>query len=183
MTPLAPLERDVRINQINRDALLAQPPEFFQKHYGIVPNVMERLRLVESMLQVMTAPRVFGNDVYIVHVRERAPFVQLEIMRRDGQACTNWREFQMIKNQLVGPECEGIELFPAESRLVDTAHQYHLWVHRDSRFRFPLGYQSRMVLEEPINIAEALEVTACGEAAPTVPLDSAMSACAAKSVR
>jgi hypothetical protein len=35
----------------------------------------------------------------------------------------DWRDLQRIKNQLVGPECEAVELYPAESRKVDTANQ------------------------------------------------------------
>jgi len=34
---------------------------------------------------------------------------------------------------IVGEEHEAFEVYPAESRLVDTANQYHLWVSRTSR--------------------------------------------------
>jgi hypothetical protein len=43
-----------------------------------------------------------------------------------------------------------VELFPAESRLVDTANQYHLWVMADAEYRFPFGYQRRLVFEQPL---------------------------------
>lgn len=58
----------------------------------------------------------------------------------------DWRDFQRIKNELVGPECEGVELFPAESRLVDTANQYHIWVIDSPAFRFPFGFSERLIL-------------------------------------
>ena len=142
--------RDVRENQIYRDTLLAQPEEFFRANFGIVPDMMQKLRFVEKLIQAAGAPHVFVNDVYTVRIRDASPFIQLDIARIDGKPCTNWREFQRIKNELVGPECEGVELFPAESRLVDTANQYHLWVNPMSAFRFPFGYQTRVVLDQPV---------------------------------
>lgn len=61
----------------------------------------------------------------------------------DGSARHDWRDFQRIKNELVAPEAEAVELFPAESRLVDTANHYHLWVFPE--YRFPFGMQAREV--------------------------------------
>lgn len=40
-----------------------------------------------------------------------------------------------------------VELYPAESRLVDTANQYHLYVVDSKAFRFGFGFQSRAVRE------------------------------------
>ena len=136
--------------QIFRDALLAQPPEFFQAYFGFVPDMLQKIFLVEKLLGSMSAPKIYVNDLYRVQVRDVAPFVQLDITRRDGDTCSNWRHFQQIKNELVGPECEGVELFPAESRLVDTANQYHLWVMPNTRYRFPFGYENRLVLGNPV---------------------------------
>lgn len=155
MTPFVEMERDVRENQIYRKTLLAQPPEFFQRYYGYIPSPVEKIYLVEKTVQASMAPRVFVNDTYRVKMRKSPPLVHLDLSRHDGQPITCWRELQQIKNELVGPECEGVELFPAESRLVDTAHQYHLWVIEDSAFRFPFGYQSRVVLPEPVCVNDA----------------------------
>jgi hypothetical protein len=150
MTPFVEMERDVRENQIYRKTLLAQPPEFFERYYGFLPNPVEKLYLVEKTIQQCMAPQVFVNDTYRVKMRKSPPIVHLDLSRHDGQPITCWRELQQIKNELVGPECEGVELFPAESRLVDTSHQYHLWVVEDAGFRFPLGFKKRMVLPEPV---------------------------------
>jgi hypothetical protein len=88
-----------------------------------------------------------GNG-YQVQVR-RFPDVQaahINIRRRDGKAIfRDWRHFQWIKNQLIGPECEAVELYPAESRLVDASNKYHLWCSTDPSFRFPLGMPDRDV--------------------------------------
>ncbi|GHO61302.1 hypothetical protein KSC_001940 [Ktedonobacter sp. SOSP1-52] len=58
-----------------------------------------------------------------------------------------------IKDELVGPECEGVELFPARSREVDTSNHYHLWVIDDPTFRFPFGFTRRLVTEATIGDA------------------------------
>ncbi len=44
-------------NQIYRKTLLAQPPEYFQKVYGIIPNLIEKIYLVEQTIQSTMAPR------------------------------------------------------------------------------------------------------------------------------
>jgi len=150
MSPFMEMERDVRENQIYRKTLLAQPAEFFEKYYGFVPNPIEKMHLVEKTIQATMAPRVFVNDTYRVKMRKCPPLVHLDLSRHDGKPITCWRDLQQIKNELVGPECEGVELFPAESRLVDTANQYHLWVVEEVGFRFPFGYQNRVVLPEPV---------------------------------
>lgn len=90
------------------------------------------------------------NNLYQVQLRpfeaHGMKWVHLNIRRRDGKAIMrDWRHFQWIKNQLVGPECEAIELYPAESRMVDSNNKYHLWCAIDPAFRFPLGMQDRDV--------------------------------------
>ncbi len=71
----------------------------------------------------------------------------LSIKRRDKKTVRCWRDLQRIKNELVAPEREACELYPAESRLVDTANQYHLFV-LPAGMRFPFGYQDRLVISE-----------------------------------
>jgi hypothetical protein len=39
-----------------------------------------------------------------------------------------WYDMQRIKNELFGPERVAVEVFPKESRLVDQANMWHLWV-------------------------------------------------------
>lgn len=95
--------------------------------------------------------KIMVCDFYEVWMRdiktERWPMmVYLSIKRRfTKEVIRDWRHLQKIKNELVGPENEAVELFPAESRLVDTSNQYHLWVLKDAGQRFPFGYNNRMV--------------------------------------
>lgn len=71
--------------------------------------------------------------------------VHLSLKVHDRSAHHDWRDLQRIKNELCGEECEAVELYPAESRLVDTANQYHLFVFRT--YKFPFGFTTRLVAE------------------------------------
>ncbi len=95
------------------------------------------------------------NDLYFVQVNRHMSsgigeykMTWLSIKRNDNRALMDWRHMQEIKNELVGLENEGVEIFPAESRLVDGANQYHLWVFEDPEFRFPFGFDERGVSEK-----------------------------------
>jgi hypothetical protein len=79
----------------------------------------------------------------------QAPWVWLSIHRLDRAPCRDWRDFYQIKCELLGPECEAVELYPAAARLVDAANEYHLIGSSDPTWRFPFGFQERLVLETP----------------------------------
>jgi len=96
---------------------------------------------------------VMLNAVYQVNI-QRMPeaggwpeMIYLSIKRRDKApiGVEHFRDFQRIKNELVGPENEAIELYPKESRLVDIANQYHLFVLASPAHRYPFGFGERMV--------------------------------------
>ena len=81
-------------------------------------------------------PEIWENDVYQVTVRRwskdpvfgtGAGMIQIGINSHDGTARHDWRDFQGIKNQIAGAECEAFELYPAESRLLDPSNYYTLW--------------------------------------------------------
>jgi len=95
---------------------------------------------------------VWMNSLYQVNLKripksEQWPFdmIQLSIKRLDKMAVHDWRHLQWIKNELVGEENEGFEMYPAESRLVDTSNQYWMFVFADPRVRIPLGFTERGV--------------------------------------
>lgn len=98
-------------------------------------------------------PVVFLNDQYQVMVfllpgNGWPDMIHLSIRRLDREAIHDWRDLQMIKNMIVGPEHEGVELYPAESRLTDSANQFHIFVLADSAQRFPFGFSERLVSED-----------------------------------
>ena len=93
---------------------------------------------------------VWLNNRYQVNVRwfhtPWGDMRQLSIKRIDKRAERDWRVFQRIKNEIAGPYYEAVEIYPSESRLVDTANQYHLWVLPANRL-LPFGMFSRLVSE------------------------------------
>jgi hypothetical protein len=123
------------------DAMAAMP----DKTYEEVEKLLE---------QEVWGVEYWVNDLYQVAKRvlkqDGVPIgmVQLNIRRRDGKPIfRDWRHFQWIKNQLIGEECEAVEIYPAESRLVDTSNKYHLWCFTDPTYRLPFGMQTRDVID------------------------------------
>jgi hypothetical protein len=103
---------------------------------------------------------VYVNDTYQVAVRDVPgtaswpDMIWLSIKRRDKEIIHDWRDLQEIKNLIVGPEHEGVELYPAEDRKVDTANQYHIWVLKDTSVWFPFGLGERAVGETSIGTSK-----------------------------
>jgi hypothetical protein len=56
------------------------------------------------------------------------PAAHLSIKTHDKRCVHDWRDMQRIKNELCGPEADGVEIYPAESRLMDEANQFHIYV-------------------------------------------------------
>ena len=140
-TPLAPFH------------VATLPPETldvqsFAARHGLSEEV------AASQTDRLRAQSIYMNDLYQVNVEVvRTPFGEeagdmfwLSIKRRDRTMVHDWRELQQIKNMIVGDDHEGFEVYPAESRLVDTANQYHLWIFMDPAVRLPVGYRHREVL-------------------------------------
>lgn len=98
---------------------------------------------------------VWKNNLYTVYYNRRPAVnedtgeagivLHLSIKRNDREVIHDWRHLQRIKNAIVGPEQEICELYPAESRLVDTANQYHMWGVEG--VPMPFGFQERRVAE------------------------------------
>lgn len=138
-----------------------KPPKHWkplQRATHIAPPSEEYMQAVMSSLGVdrdtaleyvdreETKVEYWLNDIYQVQVKRDTKSAHINIRRRDGRPIfRDWRHFQWIKNQLVGEECEGIELYPAESRLVDTSNKYHIFCITDPTFRFPFGFDRKDV--------------------------------------
>ncbi len=89
---------------------------------------------------------MWKNDRYTVIVYRHADgWVQcLSIRRNDRGAVRDWRHMQKIKSEIAGAETEGFQIFPAESRLVDSANQTWLFCLPPG-IRLPLGFTERTV--------------------------------------
>lgn len=92
---------------------------------------------------------LWANSRYQVAVYRHGDMVHLSIKRIDNMTLRDWRDLQRIKDELVGPENEAVELFPARSRMVDTANQFHLWCLADPEMRIPVGFAERLVDDGP----------------------------------
>jgi hypothetical protein len=96
----------------------------------------------------------FRNNKYYVVVETLSPRgllgeLHLSITRTDRSAAHDWREFQRIKNELCGPEREACELYPAQSRLCDSANTFHLWVMAEGD-RVPVGWNVQTVVDSEV---------------------------------
>jgi hypothetical protein len=77
----------------------------------------------------------WSNNYYRGHIRRydhgcpigNGPYAVLSLTATDETARHDWREFQQIKNYLVGKDWEALELYPAESRLQDPSNCFYLW--------------------------------------------------------
>jgi hypothetical protein len=96
---------------------------------------------------------VLRNNIFTVTLEgcdvppPMGPVAWLSIKRNDRQTIHDWRELQRIKNMIMGEECEAVEIYPAESRVHDTANQYHLWCFAPG-YQLPFGYMGRFVADE-----------------------------------
>lgn len=104
------------------------------EQYPVNPHY---LSVIEASGEDLTSKtiEVWGNDFYQITARIYPDgFTHLSCKREDRLPIHDWRQLQQIKNEICGPEREAVEIYPAESRIVDTANEYHLWV-------FPEGYE------------------------------------------
>jgi hypothetical protein len=92
---------------------------------------MRRVRAPETDVHWET----WQNDCYYASVRRFADgfpiddseYIIIGITANDESAEHDWRDFQRIKNDIAGPEWEGVELYPAEFRLLDPSNRFYLW--------------------------------------------------------
>jgi hypothetical protein len=159
---MKPFER-AHVPQSETDKLMEQyraKPDYIRRWLGLSSDATAQdiEHAIQLAAKQVEAKEYWANDKYQVAIFEAEPLagdefppmLHLSIKRHDRAPVFSWRDIQWIKNQLVGPENEAVQLFPAESRLVDGANQYHLWVLKDPTIRFPFGFQNRVVTDEPI---------------------------------
>ena len=120
---------------------------------------LSRQQALEALIELTIADEVWMNNIYQVNKRTCPSvagwpqMIHLSIKRRDRKplGVEHFRVMQRIKNDLVGPANEGVEVYPAEEFLVDTSNQYHLWVLADPTHRFPFGFRGeRTVLTKNV---------------------------------
>lgn len=113
---------------------------------------------IDDMVAEMEKGECWMNDLYTVQVRrgidhglsDDIEMHHLSIRRNDRTAAHDWRHMQWIKNEIVGPECEAVEIYPSEKRVVDTANQFHLWCFADPKNIWPFGWMTSMRTDDDI---------------------------------
>lgn len=113
---MKPLRRSVAIS----------PP--WSKFYAECAKHGMTVEQSEKFYSELSSAETWVNNLYVVTVDRSGEVGHISIRRQDRGAARDWRHFQQIKNELFGAESEAVELYPAESRVVDTANQFHLWV-------------------------------------------------------
>lgn len=138
------------------------PAEAFDYHHYMKEFGATKAE-AKQYVQKLKEAKTFRSDTYQVEVNPVPvpafgfQMTWLSIKRIDREAFHDWRELQSIKNAICGPEHEAVELYPAESRLVDSANQYHLWVLPAGR-AWPFGFLDRFVTSESIGGAKQREM-------------------------
>lgn len=99
---------------------------------------------------------VWVNDRYQVIVRygslegepgTREGLMHLSIHAHDRGPMRNWRHLQQIKNEVAGEDRTAVEIFPPESKLADSANEYHLWVFPEG-VDLPFGFPDSLVSDD-----------------------------------
>jgi len=137
MNPLQPAKSiSPPVKQFIKECLaMGVPRETAKAEYNKHKNQECWMNDLYVVLVIRDEQHGFGDDIKMDY---------LSIRRVDREPVRNWRHIQEIKNQLVGPECEGFEMYPAESRVADCANQYHVYVFTDPEARIPIGMQTGM---------------------------------------
>jgi hypothetical protein len=112
-------------------------------------------KIQDGIIDDTERPEIWTSDIYQVTVRRWSKdrvfatdqgMIQIGINALDGTARHDWREFQGIKNQIAGDQCEAFELYPAEERLLDPSNYYTLWCFPGIR-RIKVGMNDGRVLD------------------------------------
>jgi hypothetical protein len=99
------------------------------------------------------------NDRYEVFKRTEDQgdhvMVHLSIKTLDRSPVRNWRHLQQMKNEVCGEGWTGVEFFPPEHLLVDTANQYHLFCFPpEVNFGFAFGDPDQSLVTDDETVEE-----------------------------
>ena len=93
----------------------------------------------------------FTNGDYLVCLRayfarmdpndpeQLAELCHMSVIALDPNPVISWDTLQEIKNEIMGVDCEGVELYPSEDRNFDSNGQHHIWFLPPGQF-WPIGF-------------------------------------------
>ncbi len=144
----------------NAEPINDPPMEPFRRVKTEVPTWRELMAVsgyaekrAKEEVKKLEKHEIWANNIYQVNIGHADPkdtggigFAHLIIRRLDNRPIHNWSHFQAIKNELVGLECEAVEMYPAERHLIDAKDHYHLWAFTSPDQSFGIGFlQGRQV--------------------------------------
>ena len=103
-------------------------------------GVKPTLRMAELEFKDLGKWLWWANNIYSGSVEWFGGCAHISFERHDRGTEIPWQHKQWMKNDILGKEWEAVELFPAESRLLNTANQYDLWAKEKINIGFPLKY-------------------------------------------
>jgi len=133
-----------------RGKLNIKPKDFISK---CMSQGMTR-EIAKHQLNKLMRDEVWINSEYQVNVDKNPPHAfpfevwHLSVKRVDKQPIHDWRDLQAIKNAICGDQVEAMELYPSESRVMDTCNQYHLWAFMEGGTRIPVGWTDGVKTEK-----------------------------------
>lgn len=128
--------------------------EALAREFGTTPDAVQR-----QLDAIRREEAIWINSRYQVNIRrfprhesDGPDLVHLSIKRLDkGQiGPEKYRDFMRIKDELLSPEHEAIEIYPARSREVDTSNQYHMWAIDSPEWRVPFGWTEGRKVQGPV---------------------------------
>jgi hypothetical protein len=106
-------------------------------HLGVAPDVIYR-----QAAETFAEAKWYRNNLFLVGVRPAEQpdgWLHLLVKRCDDSLAIGWPDLQRIKDEIVGPECEAVELFPANARLIHMGDTRHMWANPDPNDRLHVG--------------------------------------------
>ena len=116
----------------------------------LVQDMMQATHYKNDKYQVYVASQEETDSMCLTDQFKNMGITYLSIKRLDLEPIHDWRDLQEIKNQICGKDREGLELYPSEDRVVDTANQYHMFVFGKD-YKIPLGFMKGFKSEAEYN--------------------------------
>ena len=141
-----PVKERIKLIQKQSESLGKQNRLTWKQAKRTLEYIMRGDRYINDTYEVQHQTAKQVTDVWEENFKGKIDY--LSIKRRDKKQCRNWSDFQEIKNLLCpdGDKRYAVEIYPPESRLVNTANQYHIWV-LPLGFDIGFGFPTRAVLE------------------------------------
>ena len=120
---------------------MVRSPEWYMRECNdqVTKTIREKFPELTEEEIVEAGPRLWnneqwGNDRYTAHVkyqdsRGKDGYLEIGIHNHKRTTIMPWSHVQQIKNEICGAEREAVMIYPAESRLLDTANEYWIYVY------------------------------------------------------